>query len=230
MTRNNHLQRFLNANRNYLVNELLQDKYILDILCYIYLLNKATTIECLILYFTNETYSNSKSITHLKDVIKTLYYFKLIKVNGKIIKLDRLGIQYIEQKQNITRATTSLDYSYLNQKGIFITDSLNLLKGNFNKNGYEFNLIDLCRIDEQSKAIGKDIIITKYNIVIMFNSSNTSKEELNRKLDVLFKSKLVNIDKKINILLNREFYLINKTYIENIFQQYQVNFIYHKKY
>lgn len=230
MTRNNHLQRFLNANRKYLVNELLQDKYILDILCYIYLLNKATTIECLILYFTNETYSNSKSITHLKDVIKTLYYFKLIKVNGKIIKLDRLGIQYIEQKQNITRATTSLDYSYLNQKGIFITDSLNLLKGNFNKNGYEFNLIDLCRIDEQSKAIGKDIIITKYNIVIMFNSSNTSKKELNRKVDILLKSKLVNIDKKINILINREFYLINKTYIENIFQQYQVNFIYHKKY
>lgn len=225
MKRNTHLQRFINTNKSYLVNSLLQDKYILDIICYIYLANKATTIECLILYFTDKTYQNSKSITHLKDVIKTLEYFKLVRINGKIIKLDRLGIQYIEQKQNITRATTSLDYSYLNQKGMFIIKCLNLLKDTLNKQGYRLNLIELCRLDGQARAIGKDIIITSYNIVIMFNPNNTNKEELNKKADILLKNSLINIEKRINILFNKEFYLINNKYIEIIFQPYKVKCI-----
>lgn len=223
--KNNHLQRFLNSNNRYLINELLKDKYILDIVCFIYLCNKITTIDALIDYFCIGCYANKKSITHLKDVLKTLTYFKLIVYSKKIVRLDRKGLQFIENKENVTRASTNIDYLLLNYKSLFISNALQKLESTYNKSGIDLDLIRLCRMASNKNLIRYDIIVSHYNISILFCKENESKLSLIKKSEEILKAKEINIYGKIYIICNENFYKVNFKNLDNLFNLYNVVFV-----
>lgn len=225
MNRNSHLQRFLNSNNEYLIKKLLQDKFILDILCLLYLCNKACTIDNLIYYCTSDEYEYKKSITHLKDVLKTLVYFKLILMNNKIVKLNRRAIQLIELKKNVTRATTSLDYNYINIKSQFIISALIKLKLLYYRAGKSLDLLNLCRLEGQASSIKNDIIIVDGNIVIIFNALNNNIEKLRRKANLILINKRIDIDKTINIIYEKDAYIIDKNNINQVFNQFEIKII-----
>ena len=222
MNRNSHLQRFLNSNNEYLIKNLLKDKFILDILCLIYLCNKTCTIDNLIYYCTSDEYEHKKSITHLKDVLKTLVYFKLILMNNKIVKLNRRAIQLIELKKNVTRATTSLDYNYINIKSQFIISALIKLKLLYYRAGKSLDLLNLCRLEGQASAIKNDIIIVDGNIVIIFNALNNNIEKLRRKANLILMNKTIDLDKTINIIYEKDAYVIDKNTINQVFNQFKI--------
>ena len=222
MNRNSHLQRFLNSNNDYLIKKLLKEKFILDILCLIYLCNKACTIDNLIYYCTSDEYEYKKSITYLKDVLKTLVYFKLIRMNNKIVKLNRRAVQVIELKQNVTRATTSLDYNYINTKSKFIINAITKLTTFYYRAGKSLDLLDLCRLEGQALAIKNDVIIIDRNLIIIFNALNNNIDKLKKKADLILTNKRTNIDKPINIIYEKDAYIIDKNTINQVFNQFEI--------
>ena len=88
--------------------------------------------------------------------------------------------------------------------------------------GESLDLLDLCRLEGQALAIKNDIIIVDINLVIIFNTLNNNIDKLNKKVDLILKNKMTDIDKPINIIYEKDAYIIDKNTINQVFNRFEI--------